>query len=106
MHGRLGFGFRSRRPRGKRGLACFPLAFAAENGVNNNTTRLLDFEEFVSHRMTVPPVCDARCAHVVVCRDVSDEKRRMVKCFAPGQSRHLCLTPRTVDSQTSQTTPT
>lgn len=62
----LGFGLRNRRSRGSRGWTRFPLTFATEYGVNDDATRLLNFKEFVSHRMATPPVCNARSAHVVV----------------------------------------
>ena len=101
----LRFGLWNWGSRGSGGLTRLPLAFTGENGVNDDATGLLNFEEFVGSRMATSPVGNARSAHVVVCRDVSNRKRRALKCFVPGQSRHLCLMPRIVDSQTSQTTP-
>ena len=101
----LRFGLWNWRPRRSGGLIRLPLTFTGKNGVNDDTTWLLDFEEFMGNRMATSPIGDARSAHVIVCRGVSHRKRRMSKRFVPGQSKHLCLTPRIVESQTSQITP-
>lgn len=62
----LGFRFRDRRRVVGGRLTRLPLAFAAENGMNDNATRFLDFKELVSHCMTIPPSCDAGGTHVIV----------------------------------------
>jgi hypothetical protein len=51
---------------GRGGLTGLPLAFTGKNGVNDDTTGLLDFEEFMGSRMATPPAGDAKSAHVVV----------------------------------------
>ena len=102
----LRFGLWNWGSRRSGGLVRLPLAFTGKDGVNDDATGLLNFEELMGNRMTTSPVGDASSAHVVVCRDVSNRERISVsKRFVPGQSRHLCLMPRIVDSQTSQTTP-
>ena len=73
--------------------------------MNDDATGFLYFEEFMGPRVTISLVCNARGAHVIVLEDVSAVKEKGEKYFVPGQSKHLCLTPRMVDSQTSQITP-
>jgi hypothetical protein len=70
----LWFGLWNWRSR-RRGLTGYPFAFAAEDGVNDDATRLLDFKELMGHGMATSPVCDARSAHIVV---------RAVKALMPN----------------------
>ena len=77
MQDRLGFGLRDGRSGGE--VTRLSLTIATENSVHDDTTRLLDFEELVTHRVASPLGHDARSAHVVVWKDISitDERSEL-----------------------------
>ena len=59
VHDGLGFWLNNGRSRNNRGLTGFPLAFSTEDGMEDDTIGLVNFEELMSHCMVTPLVSNA-----------------------------------------------